>query len=56
MKPTEGCDHFRVKDRRRGHLAVDLRLDAPLVTVGDRLDPVVRAPAVPHTEPDSSMC
>jgi hypothetical protein len=43
-----GRDFFHVKDHRRGHLASDLRLDAPLVTIGDRFGPVLRAPAVPR--------
>jgi hypothetical protein len=41
-------DLFHVKDRSGCHLAVDLWLDAPPVTVGARLVPVSRAPVVPR--------
>jgi hypothetical protein len=45
-----GRNLFHVKHRRCWHLAVDLQLDAPLVTVGNRYVLVSCAPAVPRNE------
>jgi len=39
---------FHVKHRRACHLADDLRLDAPLVTVEDHFAPLSCAPTMPR--------
>ena len=49
LESTDGHDLFHVKDRIGGYVAVDLRLDAPPVTVGDRFIPLSRALAVPRS-------
>ena len=41
---------FQVKYPRRGYVDADLRLVAPLLTVGNRLDPVLYASAVLGTD------
>jgi hypothetical protein len=52
---VHGRDLFQVKDRRGSRLAVDLRLNAPLVTVGDHRRPAPCAPDVPRHTPVPSL-